>query len=1095
MLSTLPTGVSSAGFWEWDLVERTVFFSGRLMKVLGLRRDGSRLSESEVLELVHPEDVDEYRRRLSDCLEGTSEVFDVEVRVVDDLGALHWVVNRGVLQYDDDGDAVRMSGTITDITTQRKLEAAIRLAAGEVPGHAGSGPFVHLASCLTQSLECDIAFIGRLEASGERIRTLGVWRDGQAGDNFAYRLDVSPCREVVGRELCIFPEAVSRLFPGDRALIAERVEGYAGFPLFDSSERPVGLIAALFRQPIEDPDLCGNLLSVFAPRAASEIERSDHERALVESERRFRDFAEASADHFWETDENHHFTNVTAWAQSLIGMRPEKAEGLARWEFPRARPVVDDDWASHRAVLDGHREFRDFLYSIAGPDGEKFISVSGVPVFDESGRFRGYRGTATDVTQRVLSQRSENEARERLALAVQAADLYVWDWEIGAAHTLWRTDPEPMLGPRPASGYPDFTDMVFEEDRDLFEQAYRRSIEDGEPYVAEFRLRRTDGSRRWLNAKGTVVRDARGTPLRLIGVTQDITTRRENEERLRLGATVFNTREPVMITDPDGVILDVNHACLALFGFSREEMLGQTPAILQSGHHDRDYYQAFWRQLAQNGYWQGELWNRASNGTVIPNWVIIDSVRDEDGRVLRYVATFNDISERKQAEERIQKLAWHDALTQLPNRRLFNSTLDDELRSHRRRGVVGGLLMVDLDDFKTINESLGYRTGDALLFAVAKVLISETAEHGTVARVGADEFAVLLPELGTQKDFAVRRLREHAAAIVDRLNEPLAVRGDTFRVSCSFGIHVFPEADLDAEALLSQCEIALNRAKRDGYSSARFYHPEMKERSDERMKVQYLLSTMVDESRVHNLYQPQVDDESRVMGVEALARLRDDDGELLEPTQFIGVAEETGLIYRLGEQVLRRALFDMVEWKRTGSFEPDFVAVNVSPRQFLQEGFVDTVVAALAESGQPGRCLELEITENLLVEDFDRVVSVMSALKSHGVRFAVDDFGTGYSSLAYLNRLPIDKLKIDKSFVAALDDQDEYSRSIVTIILSMAQAMNLHVVAEGVETSASREALKGWGCVAYQGYLFDRPLPAAWLSGERSDEDRPAASR
>ena len=1090
--ASLPGSVSAAGYWEWDIAAKSVFFSDRLLEVLCLKGRGNRFAEGDVPEIVHPDDRGRYRQRLYEYLSGETEVFSVEVRVVDDRGALHWVVNRGVLQYDDEGNPVKMSGSITDITAQRKLEAAIRLAAGIATGPGSAGTFVSLAECLARSLQCDMAFVGRLEDDGEVVRTLGVWCDGAARDNFTYRLEGSPCQNVVGQEMCVIPDAVSSRFPNDRALVAERFEGYAGVPLFSAAAHPIGLIVALYRAPIEDPELCGNQLSIFAARAASEIERRNHERALVDSERRFRDFAEASADHFWETDEQHRFVRVSAWAQSLIGLKPAQVTGLARWDFPNARPLEDPDWSTHRAVLDAHREFRDFLYSSRSDEGEKFISVSGVPVFDERGEFRGYRGTATDVTNRMLARRSENEARERLALAVSAADLYVWDWEIGAPSTYWRTDPEPLLGPRPRDGYPDFRTMVLEPDRDAYRRAFRRSIEEGAPYAVEFRLRRTDGAIRWVAAKGSVVRGAGDAPPRMIGVTQDITARREHEERLRLGATVFNTREPIMITDLDGIILDVNQAFLAMFGYSRNQVLGYTPAILQSGHHDREFFRAFWQRLSEDGYWQGEMWNRAGDGTVIPNWMVIDSVVDETGRAFRYVATCNDISERKQAEERIQKLAWYDALTGLPNRRMLAATLDDVLGANRRGGSLGGILLVDVDDFKTINESLGYRHGDAMLAAVAKVIGSSATTSHMVARAGADEFAVLVRDLGDDRDRAARRLREQADAILEALGQPLSVRGESFRLSCSVGIHLFPEGELGAEELLSQCEIALNRAKLDGYNSRRFYHPEMKERSDERMRVQVLLSTMVDKARIENLYQPQVDDEARVIGVEALARLRDDDGVLIEPAHFIPVAEESGLIYRLGEQVLRRALEDLRQWRDAGVFSTQFVAVNVSPRQFLQEGFAESVVSTLAETGLAGDCLELEITESLLVEDFDRVVAVMTTLKTHGVRFAIDDFGTGYSSLSYLNRLPIDKLKIDKSFVAGLE-QDETSRAIVTIILSMARAMNLRVVAEGVETSASREALKAWGCLAYQGYLFDRPTPAALLGSARPAAERPAA--
>ncbi len=1068
--------VLASGYWEWQPADKSVYVSRQLMDLLGLYRSDPRYGQQEILELLHPDDRDDYRQGVLDCLRGRSEEFSVEVRVRGDDGGERCVVNRGVARRDADGRVVRMSGSVTDITAQRRLERAIRLAASH-PG-PGADLFASITERLAESLDCDIAFIGRLAEDGESVRTLSVWCDGAPGDPFEYPLAGSPCCNVIGHSLCIYPDDVWRRFPEDVMLVEGRFRGYAGIPLSDSNGQPIGLIAVIFREGVDTPELAGNVLAIHAARAAAEIERVEREAALVESERRFRDFAEASADHFWETDEEHRFVRVSEWTRALIGVDPEALIGMFPWDIPGSRPVLDGGWDVQRAVLDAHQGFRDFQYSLRGPAGELFISVSGVAVFDESNRFRGHRGIATDITERVVAQRSETAARKWLALAVDSADYYVWDWEIGTRDTHWHAEPSSLLGPRPADGYPDFRTMVHEDDQEAFQQAYRRTIDRGDSYTIEFRLRRTDGQVRWLQAKGALVRDGHDAPARMIGITQDVTARREAEEKLRLAATVFNTREPMMITDAKGVILDVNQAFLALFGYSRSAVLGQTPAILQSGHHDAAFFQLFWRQLREDGFWQGEMWNRSRDGTVIPNWMVIDSVTDAEGNVSRYVATCNDISERKQAEDRIRDLAWYDVLTRLPNRRLLVSRFDDLLEAHRRSGRYGGLLLVDIDDFKTVNESLGYRTGDAVLAAVGERLATLA---DTVGRVGADEFAVLLPALGDGRDQAIANLEARAASIAQRLAEPVALRGETFRVSCSLGIHVIPEAELGPEELLSQCEIALNRAKRDGYRSARFYHPEMKQRSDARLHVQHLLSSMTERDRVVNLYQAQVDEQGQVVGVEALARLRDDDGSLLSPHHFIGVAEETGLIFRLGEHVLHRALTDLGHWRAGQGFVPEFVAVNVSPRQFLQPGFVDLVVDALADAGQAGHRLELEITENLLVEDFERVAEVMAALKAHGVRFAVDDFGTGYSSLAYLNRLPIDKLKIDRSFVAALAD-DESSRAIVTIILSMARAMHLSVVAEGVETAAEREALAGFGCRAYQGFLFDRPLPAAEMT-------------
>jgi diguanylate cyclase (GGDEF)-like protein/PAS domain S-box-containing protein len=883
---SLPVAVSSTGYWKWDIQQKTVFFSDRLMDTIGIHRVDNILDEAEILEIVHPDDRPAYKLALDAHMAGETEVFSVEVRVVDDSGGLRRVINRGVLERDARGNHLSMSGSITDITGQRKLEDAIRLLVTATSGQTGPEFFDSLVEFLARSLDCDLALVGRLNPENGIVRTLGAWMDGDAIDNFEYPLAVSPCCNVVGQEICIFPEQVWRDYPDDVALAEGRFEGYAGAPLFDSHGNGSGLIAVLFRRPITDTGLVRDVLSIFALRAAAEIERVEREQALRNSERRFRDFASASADHFWETDTSHRFIRLQGGADTFRGESVGAWLGLAPWELPDVQPFEGDSWQNHMQVFSGHREFRGLVVRVLGSEGESFLSASALPVFNVAGEFSGYRGTLTDITREVRARQAEREVRERLKLAVHAADLFVWDWEVGAERIKWRTNPEKLLGPCPADGYPDFRTLVAPGDRAGYRAAYARCIQEGAPYAAEFRIRRTDGEMRWLSVKGILVRDSKDVPVRFLGVTRDVTGRREAEDKLRLAASVFDTREPIMITDPEGTVLDVNEAFVRLFGYEKSVVQGRTAAILRSGRHDESFYRQFWMQLLRDGYWQGEMLNRAKDGRIIPNWMMIDAVVDDGGRVHRYVATCSDISERKQAEERIQSLAWYDALTGLPNRRALAEKLEETLRDHRQRMGFGGLVLIDVDDFKTINESLGYQAGDALLISLAEAITSQAGEGDTLARVGSDEFAVLIPELGTEQSHAIQKIQSRAEAIMSQLSRPLEVRGENLRVSCSMGIHVFPEGALDAYAFLSRCETALNRAKLDGHRSARLFHPDMKQSSDERLHIQSLLSSMQDNHRIENFYQPQVDIDNQVIGVEALARLRDDDGNLLSPVRY-----------------------------------------------------------------------------------------------------------------------------------------------------------------------------------------------------------------
>ncbi|MBI4985029.1 MAG: EAL domain-containing protein [Rhodocyclales bacterium] len=509
----------------------------------------------------------------------------------------------------------------------------------------------------------------------------------------------------------------------------------------------------------------------------------------------------------------------------------------------------------------------------------------------------------------------------------------------------------------------------------------------------------------------------------LIGGMVDITELKRAEAELRIAATAFEAQEGMVITDAANVILRVNQAFTEITGYTAAEAVGRTPQLLKSGCHDAAFYAAMWHAIRDAGAWQGEIWNRRKNGEVYPEWLTITAVKDAGGAVSHYVGTLTDITSRKSAEEEIKNLAFFDPLTHLPNRRLLLDRLQQAVASSCRTGKLGALLFIDLDNFKTLNDTLGHDVGDLLLRQVAQRLAGGMREGDTVARLGGDEFVVMLEDLSDNAQEAANQTTVVAEKVQATLNQPYQVAGN------------------------------------------------------EHYK-EFLLH-----------YQPQVDVAGRITGVEALVRWQHPVRGLLFPAEFICLAEETGLILPLGHWVLETGCAQLVAWAAQPDTAHLTLAVNVSARQFHRPDFVAQVLTVIERSGADPCKLKLELTESLLLEDVEDIIAKMTALKAHGIGFALDDFGTGYSSLSYLKRLPLDQMKIDRSFVRDILT-DNNDAAIARTIVALARSMGLDVIAEGVETEAQRELLADHNCHAYQGYLFSQPVPAeqfeSWLPAAAS---------
>jgi len=555
-----------------------------------------------------------------------------------------------------------------------------------------------------------------------------------------------------------------------------------------------------------------------------------------------------------------------------------------------------------------------------------------------------------------------------------------------------------------------------------------------------------------------------------------------NEEKqavkadLRIAASAFEAQEGLMITDAEGVILRVNQAFIDCTGYAAEDVVGQTPRFLRSGRHDEDFYRTMWESISQSGSWQGEIWDRRKNGEIYPEWLTISAVKNDDGVVTHYVGSHIDITDRKAAEEKIRQLAFYDPLTRLPNRQLLLDRMQRALALSARSGRDGALLFIDMDNFKAINDTQGHAMGDMLLQQVAERLTSCVRESDTVARLGGDEFVVMLESLGEHPIEVAAKAEEVGEKILAALNQPYQLATQVSRSSSSIGATLFSGEHQEVEELLKQADIAMYQAKKAGRNALRFFDPQMQLAINARADLESELFKALERHQFQLHYQIQVDNAHRPVGAEALIRWGHPERGLVLPAQFIPLAEETGLILRIGEWVLETACAQLKAWEGNESTRHLVLAVNVSARQFHQPGFVSQVQAIVLRHAIKPNLLKLEPTESLLLENTEGTVTTMKGLKTIGIQLSLDDFGTGYSSLQYLKLLPLDQIKIDQSFVRdiATDPNDS---AIVQTIIAMSKTLGLDVIAEGVETDAQREFLALSGCQFYQGYLFGKPLP------------------
>lgn len=557
-------------------------------------------------------------------------------------------------------------------------------------------------------------------------------------------------------------------------------------------------------------------------------------------------------------------------------------------------------------------------------------------------------------------------------------------------------------------------------------------------------------------------------------VLWDVTDQKKVEVELRIAATAFDSHEGIIITDARSVILRVNKSFTEATGYTAQEVIGKTPRLLKSGRHDQSFYEAMWKQLNATGAWHGEIWNRRKNNEIYPEWMTITAVKGDGQNVTHYVGTLIDISARKTAEEEIHHLAFYDSLTGLPNRRMLIDRLQRALATSARTGQNGALLLIDLDNFKSLNDALGHDIGDLLLQQVAQRLVTCLREADTVARLGGDEFVLILEDLSEDARLAVIQTETIAEKILSVLIAPYLLSEHEFISTPSIGVTLFAEHRDTPEGLLKRADIAMYQAKKAGRNAIRFFDPDMQTAVESRAAIERGMIQALAQNQFLLYYQPQVDHTGRIHGAEALLRWQHPDKGMISPAEFIPLAEENGAIVRIGLWVLETACAQLRCWQDDPAKCHLQLAVNVSARQFRQSHFADEVIEVVQKHAINPRRLKLELTESTVLDNIPDTIAKMQALKAIGVIFSMDDFGTGQSSLSNLKKLPLDQIKIDQGFVSELT-ADADDAIIVQTIIALADNLGMEVIAEGVETEEQRQGLIKRGCLHLQGYLFGKP--------------------
>lgn len=1010
-------------------------------EVLGYTRD--ELMRKSYLDIVHTDDRDADAKMHKQLLSGDIPALRREKRYLRKDGSIVWAnLNLSAARCGE--DAVNcMLASVENISDRRMLQESLRRIASNL-------------------------------AKADIISPIGSWKWDIRTNRVAVSDEVSQIFALPATEPISYDVILERVFPDDRQAFEDALQTAIHdqkpyqieyrLLLPDGSIRLVSASGEVFRH-----DSRGRPKTMIGMTQDVTLRR-EAERALKDSELRFRQLFDNASDGIFIANLDGRYIDANINACHMLGYRHDELIGkhitdllsvtdVARLAESKAYLMENIE---HVSVGEWELKRKDGVYlptEVSArflPDG-RWMAV----VRDISERKR---------IQQQLEKHAEeiNDLYENAPCGYHSVDRSLRIVKMNHTELEWLGYTRDEL-----VGKKTLVELQTPNSQVIYLQKFQELIEKKTLRNIELEMVRKDGSIMPILLNSSAQFDADGNFLTSRTTVFDITKLVEAQKQLRRAATVFeHTRDAILITDGNGTIIAVNHAFSDITGYRPEEVIGKNPRLLKSERQNNEFYEKLWFELEQKGNWQGEIWDRRKSGELFPTWQNITAVKDETGHVTDYISVFSDITTIKDTEDKLVRLAYHDSLTGLPNRLLFNDRLDHALQYSRRHKTMVGLLLLDLDRFKLINDTLGHDAGDQLLEEIAQRLKHSIRGEDTVARLGGDEFAIIIAKLDRMEDAATLSRK-----IIHAIAAPIQIPDHLLTTSVSIGISVYPDDAIDKETLYKSADVALYAAKDKGRNCYEFYTPSMTQRANEILAIERGLREAIRQNELELFFQPQIGLASgRYVGVEVLLRWNSSQNGMQSPTRFIPVAEESNLIELLGDWVLDSACAQIQKWRAAG-IPPVRLAINLSARQIKRPDFVRKFRSVLARYPQMnGYGIDIEVTETALQTD-PEITAALKELKSLGFRIAVDDFGTGYSSLHSLKQLPADILKIDRAFIHGIPD-DADDKAITTAIIAMGHSLGMEIVAEGIETQEQLEFLASQHCDEVQGFLFSPPVPA-----------------
>ncbi|RIA36319.1 PAS domain S-box-containing protein/diguanylate cyclase (GGDEF)-like protein [Ectopseudomonas oleovorans] len=1041
------------GTWYWDIRSGQVNWSRGAQALFGLDPNRPVTRELNYIELIPEEERAEVLATFHAILQGEQISNALRHRIRWPDGSLHWLEITGSLQYEADGRP-RMFGVIRDISAQQERAEALRASEERFVSLFRLSPDIMMLVRYDNSeiIEVNQHFTQAFgwtasDILGRPTHELNLWVHAQQRDHLRQQAPLS--REPVIQEVQL------RTRSGD---------------VLD------GVLSSQYIELQGDRLMLCTFLDTSARKRA--------ENALRFSEEKFAKAFMHTPDAVSITERaTGRFIEVNPSFEQQFGWSCAEAVGrtsleLGIWAAPEDRQRMLE------ALRTGH--LNNLEVRLLSRDGKASINLLFGGEIELDGKTCLVL-TVRNITEQRTQELALQESKQRLKLALESADLGTWDWHIPTRRLFASARASQLQGLEPVPFEGDFLAFFRQvpmADRQSLRQSYLQLVEQSKThYQVTYRVQQGKGDLRFLESTAKLQLDDAGQPLRMVGTLVDISERVEREQRLKGSEEKFakafhSSPDAITITERDtGRYIEVNEGFTRITGYQAWEVVGRTVHELNIWAYPEERTQMIEHLLQHGQVLRMEMHGRHREGEVRLVDVSVQPI--ELNGVPCLLLTARDISELKQAQAQVQHLAYHDALTNLPNRALLMDRLTQQISLLKRHELRGALLFLDLDHFKHINDSLGHPVGDSVLRLVTARLEASVRLEDTVARLGGDEFVVLLSGLEGKRSEVTRHVRQVADKLRQLLAEPMLLDGHRLQVTPSIGVALIPDHGNTPADLLKRADIALYRAKDSGRNAIQLFRTTMQEAASARLRLENDLRLALARGEFELHFQPQVDArDGQVVGAEALLRWQHPQLGAQSPAQFIQVLEESGLIVEVGGWVLVEACHFCSRLMADGLIDGErfSLCVNISPRQFRQHDFVDRVASSLRNSQLPNAMLKLEITEGIVIQNIDDTVGKMLRLKKHGVSFAMDDFGTGYSSLTYLKRLPVDMLKIDQSFVrdATCDPNDA---EIIRAIVAMARSLGLALIAEGVEQQDQLDFLQAQGCHLYQGYLFSRPLP------------------